>query len=59
MKECNGGRESLAKEIYERLFNWLVVKLNETIQPDTAADYLCVGLLDIYGFEVFEVNSFG
>lgn len=31
--ECENCRDSLAKEIYERLFNWLVMKLNQTIKP--------------------------
>jgi myosin heavy subunit len=36
----------------------LVQKLNETIQPEKSGDYLSIGLLDIYGFEVFEINTF-
>ena len=53
-------RDSWAKALFERLFNWLVEKLNETIKPATGdnADFLNVGLLDIYGFEVFDVNGF-
>ena len=31
--DCNNSKDSLAKELYERLFNWLVFKLNKTIQP--------------------------
>jgi len=46
--------------MYDRLFNWLVVKLNETIAPkyQEGLKYVSVGLLDIYGFEVFEKNGF-
>lgn len=51
-------RDAWAKELYERLFNWLVEKLNETIVAEVGFNYLCVGLLDIYGFEVFDTNGF-
>jgi myosin heavy subunit len=48
--------------LYEKLFNWLVDKLNETIAPKkkvkSITDYMSVGLLDIYGFEVFPINTF-
>lgn len=57
---CSGMRDSWAKALYERLFNWLVEKLNETIKPVVGEtfEFFTVGLLDIYGFEVFEVNGF-
>ena len=52
-------RDSWAKELYERLFNWLVDKLNFNIKPNGVLDdYLTIGLLDIYGFEVFDINGF-
>jgi myosin-5 len=53
-------RDSWAKALYERLFNWLVERLNETIKPSEKEkfEYYTVGLLDIYGFEVFEINGF-
>ena len=53
-------RDSWAKALYERLFNWLVEKLNETIKPSEKEhfEFFTVGLLDIYGFEVFDVNGF-
>ncbi|KAM3127892.1 hypothetical protein pb186bvf_020010 [Paramecium bursaria] len=54
---CMQNRDSWAKELYERLFNWLVIQLNQTILP--AQKYsTTIGLLDIYGFEVFEKNGF-
>lgn len=58
--ECRAARDSLSKEMYDRLFNWLVLKLNENIAPQyqEGLKYVSVGLLDIYGFEVFEKNGF-
>lgn len=60
VEECRVSKESLSKELYDRLFNWIVVKLNETIKPQYVEGlrYCAVGLLDIYGFEVFDVNGF-
>jgi myosin-5 len=51
-------RDSWAKELYERLFNWIVENLNKTIVAEQNTEYICVGLLDIYGFEVFDKNGF-
>uniref|UniRef100_A0A3P9P9U1 Unconventional myosin-Ih-like n=1 Tax=Poecilia reticulata TaxID=8081 RepID=A0A3P9P9U1_POERE len=48
-------RDALAKAIYGRTFNWLVNKINESLDSSRK---MVVGLLDIYGFEVFSVNSF-
>jgi myosin-5 len=55
--DCYSMRDSWAKEIYERLFNWIVERLNLTIRAE-GDDYLSIGLLDIYGFEVFDTNGF-
>jgi myosin heavy subunit len=52
-------RDSIAKEVYFRLFNFLVTQLNMNIAPREAQEEtLGIGLLDIYGFEVFEQNGF-
>ncbi|RWS14903.1 unconventional myosin-Ic-like protein [Dinothrombium tinctorium] len=52
-------RDALAKAVYERLFTWLVSKLNDSLDTSkTKEDKTVIGLLDIYGFEVFENNGF-
>uniref|UniRef100_A0A8D0CG60 Myosin IHb n=1 Tax=Scleropages formosus TaxID=113540 RepID=A0A8D0CG60_SCLFO len=53
-------RDALAKAIYGRTFAWLVNKTNESLANKVrlSSDYTVIGLLDIYGFEVFHVNSF-
>ena len=53
----------MAKELFDKLFNWMVTRLNQTISPESndsnnENSYTSVGLLDIYGFEVFEKNGF-
>ncbi|TRY55625.1 hypothetical protein DNTS_008831 [Danionella cerebrum] len=51
-------RDALAKAIYDRAFNWLVNKINESLENKDSNRKTVIGLLDIYGFEVFTVNSF-
>ncbi|XP_076987028.1 myosin-14 isoform X1 [Tamandua tetradactyla] len=50
--------EALAKATYERLFRWLVQRLNRALDrsPRQGASFL--GILDIAGFEIFQLNSF-
>ncbi|CAI5979813.1 unnamed protein product [Closterium sp. NIES-65] len=50
-------RDTLAKTIYARLFDWLVDKVNKSIGQDPNAKTI-IGVLDIYGFETFQCNSF-
>ncbi|XP_062845112.1 unconventional myosin-Ih [Trichomycterus rosablanca] len=51
-------RDALAKAIYDRTFTWLVYKINESLANKDSSRKTVIGLLDIYGFEVFDVNSF-
>ena len=47
--------DSLAKELYNRLFLWIVKKLNKTLDVIGADDnWKYIGLLDIFGFECFQ-----
>uniref|UniRef100_A0A3Q3KB85 Unconventional myosin-Ib n=1 Tax=Monopterus albus TaxID=43700 RepID=A0A3Q3KB85_MONAL len=51
-------RDALAKNLYSRLFTWLVTRINESIKAQTKTRHKVMGVLDIYGFEIFEDNSF-
>ncbi|XP_041118417.1 unconventional myosin-Ib isoform X2 [Polyodon spathula] len=51
-------RDALAKNLYSRLFTWLVNRINESIKAQTKKRKKVMGVLDIYGFEIFEENSF-
>lgn len=57
VKAASDSRDSLAKTIYSRLFDWLVDKVNKSIGQDPNAAAV-VGVLDIYGFEAFKENDF-
>ncbi|KAL8426640.1 hypothetical protein Efla_005897 [Eimeria flavescens] len=48
--------KSIAKHVYDRLFSWLVEFLNKAIAPPNGFGKF-MGMLDIFGFEVFEQNS--
>ncbi|KAL4449786.1 hypothetical protein ABPG74_008159 [Tetrahymena malaccensis] len=58
--ECIAVRNSLSKILYDRLFTWLVQQLNSAINPPALKQVksLSIGLLDIFGFENFQINSF-
>lgn len=54
-------RDALAKHIYELLFDWILAKMNVALSPPSSVsrDSLrFIGVLDIYGFERMERNSF-
>lgn len=56
------GRDAFAKAIYERLFTWIVERINKAIEvpnKNLAKRYnFVIGVVDIYGFEIFDNNSF-
>ncbi|KAL0108469.1 hypothetical protein PUN28_015189 [Cardiocondyla obscurior] len=57
VEQANGARDALAKHIYAELFNWIVTNINSSLQSPSQA-HCFIGVLDIYGFETFEINSF-
>eukprot|EP01064_Diplonema_japonicum_P021095 TRINITY_DN3064_c0_g1_i1.p1 TRINITY_DN3064_c0_g1~~TRINITY_DN3064_c0_g1_i1.p1 ORF type:complete len:1943 (+),score=580.53 TRINITY_DN3064_c0_g1_i1:61-5889(+) len=54
-------RDGLSKALYEKLFSWLIEKINSVLSVEDesklGADEHWIGLLDIFGFENFKVNS--
>ena len=55
-KEASNARDALAKSLYTRLFDYIVMRINQSI-PFSESRYY-IGVLDIAGFEYFTVNSF-
>ncbi|XP_051978450.1 myosin heavy chain, fast skeletal muscle-like [Xyrauchen texanus] len=47
---------ALAKSIYERMFLWMVVRINQMLDTKQARQFF-IGVLDIAGFEIFDFNS--
>nr|XP_043623219.1 myosin-1 isoform X2 [Erigeron canadensis] len=51
-------RDALAKSIYSSLFDWLVEQINKSLAVGKRRTGRSISILDIYGFESFDVNSF-
>ncbi|KAL3147636.1 hypothetical protein ABBQ38_014686 [Trebouxia sp. C0009 RCD-2024] len=53
-------RDALAKNLYAKLFDWLVAAINRKISAIGSGQRSerTIGILDIYGFESFKENSF-
>ncbi|XP_047141172.1 unconventional myosin-Ie isoform X1 [Hydra vulgaris] len=56
VEQASYTRDALAKALYARLFDYLVESVNKAMQKDRS-DVSC-GILDIYGFEIFQKNGF-
>nr|XP_061790615.1 unconventional myosin-Vb [Nerophis lumbriciformis] len=57
-QEAAEARDALAKHIYEQTFKWTVHRLNSALRSQAGRAKTFIGVLDIYGFETFERNSF-
>ncbi|KAA3482636.1 myosin-1-like isoform X1 [Gossypium australe] len=51
-------RDALAKSIYACLFEWLVDQINKSLAVGKRRTGRSISILDIYGFESFDRNSF-
>ncbi|KAF9795843.1 hypothetical protein SFRURICE_003305 [Spodoptera frugiperda] len=59
LEQAQYARDALAKAIYDKHFSWLVSRLNASLAPkDKDSQSSVIGILDIYGFEIFPKNSF-
>merc|ERR1712012_395228 len=56
--QCEYSTEAISKALYERLFKWLVQRINKSLDRTKRQGASFIGILDIAGFEIFEVNSF-
>ncbi|PVU88880.1 hypothetical protein BB559_005331 [Furculomyces boomerangus] len=50
-------RDGLAMAIYTRMFDWIVSRVNSSLEATSTVSNQ-IGVLDIYGFEIFDKNSF-
>uniref|UniRef100_A0A8C2H8P0 Myosin, heavy chain 11b, smooth muscle n=1 Tax=Cyprinus carpio TaxID=7962 RepID=A0A8C2H8P0_CYPCA len=50
--------EALAKAMYDRLFRWILARVNKALDKTKRQGATFLGILDIAGFEIFEDNSF-
>lgn len=54
--QASSGRDALSKAIYNNLFEWIVSRVNISMKARGAYAHV-IGILDIFGFEIFEVRS--
>ena len=58
--KAQAGRDALSKSLYGKLFDWLVIRTNKAMAGTgaggTSGNF--IGILDIFGFEIFKSNSF-
>uniref|UniRef100_A0A3Q2FCJ8 Myosin IXAb n=1 Tax=Cyprinodon variegatus TaxID=28743 RepID=A0A3Q2FCJ8_CYPVA len=61
-KTANTVRDSMAKSLYSALFDWIVFRTNHALlnnkDLEDKSKLLSIGVLDIFGFEDYENNSF-
>ena len=48
--------EAVSKALYEKLFKWLVLRINRSLDRATRKGASFIGILDIAGFEIFQVR---
>uniref|UniRef100_A0A8C3SXI7 Myosin-16 n=1 Tax=Chelydra serpentina TaxID=8475 RepID=A0A8C3SXI7_CHESE len=57
MDQCHNSIGALGKAVYDKMFKWMVVRINKTLDTKMQRQFF-IGVLDIAGFEIFEFNSF-
>lgn len=55
--QASSVRDALAKGIYNNLFDWIVDRVNVSMKARALTSHI-IGVLDIYGFEIFDTNQF-
>ncbi|TKS91380.1 Myosin-3 Muscle embryonic myosin heavy chain [Collichthys lucidus] len=55
-QQVNNAMGALSKAVYEKLFLWMVMRINQQLDTKLPRQHF-IGVLDIAGFEIFEMNS--
>ncbi|XP_008802972.1 myosin-1-like isoform X1 [Phoenix dactylifera] len=58
LSQATDTRDALAKSLYASLFEWLVEQINKSLEVGKLRTGRSISILDIYGFESFDKNSF-
>ncbi|KAM4598460.1 myosin-8-like isoform 2-T2 [Polymixia lowei] len=56
VQQVNNSMGALSKAVYEKLFLWMVTRINQQLDTKLPRQHF-IGVLDIAGFEIFEMNS--
>lgn len=55
---AEAARDALCKKVFSNMFDAIIVRINKTLGAKAQDTTRCVGVLDIFGFEIFNVNRF-
>lgn len=55
--QATDSRDALAKALYASLFDWLVDRINKSLEVGKKRTGRSISILDIYGFESFKVRE--
>ena len=62
LDQCKNCRDVIGKTLYSKMFDWIVKKINKSLSSNSEmgknAKLNNILLIDIFGFEIFEENSF-
>uniref|UniRef100_W5N2N0 Myosin heavy chain 4 n=1 Tax=Lepisosteus oculatus TaxID=7918 RepID=W5N2N0_LEPOC len=56
VQQVNNAVGALAKSVYEKMFLWMVIRINQMLDTKQPRQFF-IGVLDIAGFEIFDFNS--
>ena len=56
LHQVNNAVGALAKAVFEKMFLWMVIRINQQLDTKQPRQYF-IGVLDIAGFEIFDVRS--
>ncbi|NXF56139.1 MYSS protein, partial [Oceanites oceanicus] len=56
VQQVNNSVGALAKAVYEKMFLWMVVRINQQLDTKQPRQYF-IGVLDIAGFEIFDAST--
>uniref|UniRef100_A0A8C2GUX8 Myosin X, like 1 n=1 Tax=Cyprinus carpio TaxID=7962 RepID=A0A8C2GUX8_CYPCA len=56
VEQAIDSRDSVAMALYSQGFSWIIMRINQKIKGKD--NFKSIGILDIFGFENFEVNHF-
>ncbi|KAI7807751.1 unconventional myosin-X [Triplophysa rosa] len=56
VEQAIDSRDSVAMALYSQCFSWIIMRINQKIKGKD--NFKSIGILDIFGFENFEVNRF-
>ncbi|XP_076837060.1 myosin-7-like [Brachyhypopomus gauderio] len=57
VQQVNYAVGALSKAVYEKMFLWMVLRINQSLETRQPRQYF-IGVLDIAGFEIFDFNTF-